>query len=188
MQRQRFSRRFLAPVVTVLLLMILTYVVHDLAQWTGHGILYRVLCHVFGPLFFLVLVFGTFYVYPKAYALGAGAGERVLACLVGPVAWMSKEVVAVSRVYTWPEALYYYVNPVHVLLLSVLAAEMGLCEVICRKRWKKTFASPPRVPRTALLALILGLASVAFMFAWDFGVHHFYLFQEGYKAIWGYGV
>jgi len=25
------------------------------------------------------------------------------------------------------------------------------------------------------------------MFAWDLGVHHFYIFQEGFKALFGTG-
>jgi len=80
------------------------------------------------------------------------------------------------------EALYYYLNPVHLLLLGAVVAEMGTAEILARRRLKRHGTVRRAFTAGAVAAVVLGLGWVIFMFAWDLGVHHFYIFQEGFTA------
>jgi hypothetical protein len=188
MERPGFADRFLKPVTALLLVSGGSYAVYSMAISSAPPLLHDILCYIFGLLFLLSLVFGVFYVYPAACRRGASALEKVSAGLACPILWVAKEAVAVGRIYSLPEGLFYTLNPVHFLLFSLVAAEMGLAEIYCRRRLRKMGQQEGSGLLPAVLALVLGLGSMVFMFAWDLGVHHFYLFQEGYKVLFGYGL
>ena len=188
MERPGFAERFLKPVTVLLTFAAGSYVAYSLAISCASLFWHNLLCYAFGLLFFLILIFGVFYVYPAACRRGASALEKVSAGLACPVLWVAKEAVAVGRIYSLPEGLFYTLNPVHFLLFSLVAAEMGAAEIYCRRRLRKMGQQEGSGLLPAVLALVLGLGSVVFMFAWDLGVHHFYLFQEGYKVLFGYGL
>jgi hypothetical protein len=96
-------------------------------------------------------------------------------------------VAVIGSVYTVPEALYYYLNPVHLLLLGAVVAEMGVAELLVRRRLRAAGSVQRVITVPAVAAVVLGVFWVAFMFLWDLGVHHFYIFQEGFKALFGFG-
>lgn len=187
MDRPSFTHRFIIPVVKLLLITGGSFAVYTLAISLKPSAVRNVLCYIFGLTFFISLVFGAVYVYIAASRRGARTGEKIIAGLVGPFLWSTKEVLVVSSIYSLGEGIYYYLNPVNFLLFSLVLAEMGVAEVMCR-RLEKTRPEGQSSPLPAILAMVLGLGSIAFMFAWELGVHHFYIFQQGYKAFFGFGL
>jgi hypothetical protein len=127
---------------------------------------------------------GALVLYPIAFLGGAGVAERIAACLVTPLAWNAKEIVRVSEFFPQAEALYYGLNPFFVSILFGTFAQMGLCEILIRRRLKKRGAADIRVaPALAILAILLGIAALAVTIFWEKGVHAFYFYIEGYKAL-----
>jgi hypothetical protein len=187
MAKKPFTHRFFFPVVHLLVVMTVSYLVFKLSRHIESHQLYHILSHVFGLMLFASLGFGTFYVYPAAYFRGATAGEMILASLANPFIWATKEVILLTGIYTLGESIYFYLNPINCLLFSGVAAQMGLCEILCRRKIRKRGETVSVLSLPAVLALVIGVFSVVLIFAWELGVNHFYIFQEGYKAIWGYG-
>jgi hypothetical protein len=139
---------------------------------------------VCGVVHMICVVFSAAIIYPIAYRRGAGAGERIIGSLFVPVAWIVKEVVVVSGVFTFFEALYFTISPVNVFILTLALLEMGIAELFGRRRLEKAVrgsAAP------AVVAVVVALGILSFLF-WGLGVYSFYAFQEGYKAIFGFGV
>lgn len=148
-----------------------------------HGV-HQAVATAAGIVLFLSIGFGALILYPAASFRGAGAFERVLACLATPLAWNVKEIVRVSEFFPTAEALYYGLNPLFVSILFGTLAQMGLCEILIRRRLKKRGAADIRVaPALPILAILLGIAALAVTLFWEKGVHAFYLYIEGYKAL-----
>ena len=188
MVKGSFTKRFVRPAAEVLIVMAVSFIVYNISWRIENRFLHDGLAYVFGVIYFSSLAFGTLYVYRQAFFRGAGPAERILCSLINPFIWSTKEVVVLTGIYTLGESLYFYLNPVNVLLYSGVLAQIGLSEILCRRKMKRS-GQPVRVVTVpAAAALILGLSSVVLMFAWELGVHHFYIFQEGYKALFGYGV
>jgi hypothetical protein len=64
---------------------------------------------------------------------------------------------------------------------------MGAAEILGRHRLRKGRAAKPVFSAGPVSAVVLALAWIVVMFAWGLGVHHFYIFQEGFKALFGFG-
>ncbi len=144
-------------------------------QWTAY---------LAGIVLFLSIGFGPLYVYPRAFFRGASLAERVLASLATPVVWNIKEIIRVSRIFTWGESVYYGLNPLFLQCLCACALQMGLCEIACRRARKgKNAPGAPVVTAGPLLAIALGVGGTFLLFVWGKGVYAFYIFQEGYKAL-----
>ena len=188
MEKQAFTKRFIVPAAKLCAVMTLSYAIYRLSWQIENDHIHRILSHVFAIILFVSLGFGTFYVYPTSFFRGAGSAERILISIINPFIWSTKEVFVLSGVYTLGESLYFYLSPTNVLLYSGVMAQIGLCEILCRKRLAGHGVSVKIFSVPATAALLLGLASVVLIFAWDLGVHHFYIFQEGFKAIWTYGI
>ncbi len=187
MDKKGFIKRFVGPVLLVCIVMTLSWTVYMLSPGIPDFSLFQIAAIVSGIVLFISLGLGALYVYYVSYLRGAGPAERIIAALISPIIWMTKEVVVVGSIYTVPEALYYYLNPVHLLLLGAVAAEMGTAEILVRRRLKRDGTVKRVFTVGAVAAVVLGLGWVAFMFIWDLGVHHFYIFQEGFKALFGFG-
>ena len=184
MERQSFVRRVVTPALTVLIVMVASAVLYDQAWRIGNDTIHQLTAYIAGLILFASIAYGPLYVYPKAFFRGASLGERVLASLVTPVAWNLKEMVRVSEVFTWGESLYYGLNPIFLLCLSGTAVHMGLCEMACRWVRNRSVSEPVRVVTPAsIMAVLVGLLGAGLFMAWDMGVHWFYIYQEGYKAL-----
>ena len=184
MERQSFMRRAVAPALTVLIVMAASALIYDRAWRIGNETIHQLTAYVFGVVLFASIGFGPLYVYPRAFFRGAGPMERILASLVTPVVWNVKEVLRVSEHFTWGESLYYGLNPIFLLCLCVGAVQMGLCEIACRWLLNRRASEPVAVLTPApLVSVLLGLAGTGVLFAWEGGVHWFYIYQEGYKAL-----
>lgn len=184
MERQSFMRRVASPALTVLILMAASAIFYDQSWRIGNDALHQLTAYVFGLVLFASIGFGPLYVYPKAFFRGASGPERILASLVTPAVWNAKEMVRVSEFFTWGESLYYGLNTVFLLSLCAGAVQMGLCEMACRwARNRKIPESFSVVTPASVIAVLAGLAGVGFLFVWGMGVHSFYIYQEGYKAL-----
>ncbi len=184
MERQPFVRRAVLPALTVLIVMLASLIVYSHAWRIDRDPIDRVTAYIAGLVLFASIGFGPLYVYPTAFFRGASARERILASLVTPVVWDVKEILRVSEYFTWGESLYYGLNTIFLMCLCAAAVQMGVCEMVCR--WIRNRQASDRVPvvvPAALIAVVLGFAGVGALFLWGGGVHAFYLYQEGYKAL-----
>ena len=184
MERQSFVRRVVAPAATVLIVMAASAILYDQSWRIGNDTLHQLTAYIFGLVLFASIGFGPLYVYPRAFFRGASGLERILASLVTPMAWNVKEMVRVSEFFTWGESLYYGLNTILLLCLCAGAVQMSLCEMACRwVRNRKTSEPVSLVTPASVIAVLAGLAGVGVLFVWGMGVHSFYIYQEGYKAL-----
>ena len=183
MKKQGFVKRFILPVLTVFIVLAASYIVYHLSPKIGNYTLFQILANISAFLIFLTLWFGVLYVYPKAYFRGASPLERIIASVITPFIWATKEVIVLTGVYSFWESIYFYLNPVSFWVFCTVLAEIGLSEILCRRNLKKKGEKIKVLSVPALVALILGVGNFLFALLWDVGVHHFYFFQEGYKAL-----
>jgi hypothetical protein len=168
----------------VLVIMAASAILYNQAWRIDNDTIHQLTAYIAGLVLFASIGYGPLYVYPTAFFRGASLGERVLASLVTPLVWNLKEVVRVSEVFTWGESLYYGLNPIFLLCLSVATVQMGVCEMVCRWLRNRRIQESARIVTPAsLIAVIAGLAGVGLFIGWDMGVHWFYIYQEGYKAL-----
>ena len=184
MERQSFVRRVVSPAVPVLILLASSAIVYGQSWRIENDTVHRLTAYIFGLVLFASIGFGPLYVYARAFFRGARGLEKILASLVTPMAWNVKEVVRVSEFFTWGESLYYGLNTIFLLCLCAGAVQMGLCEMVCRWVRNRKISKPVSVLTPApVIAVLAGAAAVGVLFVWGMGVHAFYIYQEGYKAL-----
>lgn len=184
MERQSLIRRAVMPAATVLIVMLASLILYNHSWRIDNDAIHQLTAYVSGLVLFVSIGFGPLYAYPKAFFRGASAMERILASLATPVVWDLKEILRVSEYFTWGESLYYGLNTIFLLCLCVVAAQMGMCEMVCRSIRNRQASEPvPVVTPATLIPVILGLLGVGVFFLWGGGVHSFYIYQEGYKAL-----
>jgi len=163
--------------------MIVSLVLYRQARHMDPGAL-KVLCsHLFAALLFMSIGFGSFLVYPLAYFRGASAGERILASLFTPAVWAAKEIVRVGEYFSFLESLYYALNSLILLTLFINVGIMGLCEILCRALDRRRGLNTRVFTFIPVLGVVLALAALYLMLIWGFGVHWFYIYMQGYRAI-----
>ncbi len=179
-----FVKRTVVPVSIVLFTMAATSVIYNYSWRINNVTLQWIVANVSAVLLFVSIGFGALVIYPVAFFRGAGTAERIIASLVTPIAWDIKEIVRVSQYFTYPEALYYGINQVFLLSIFGAFAQMGLCELICRWRLSKRGEGPARVfSAIPVISILLGLGAFYVILIWGVGVHFFYIYVEGYKAL-----
>jgi hypothetical protein len=139
--------------------------------------------HLCGFTVFFSVGAGSLYLYPTTFFRGAGKMERIIACLVTPVLYAASEAVRVREFFTWGESLYYALSPGFQLILLGNIGCMGLAEILCRIRRRRngeTVRIGTPLPLAAFLLFFVGLWVILI---WGLGVHWFYVYQEGYKAL-----
>ncbi len=185
MRKESFGKRFLRPVGTVLVVWAAASIVYlELAWRLESDALRELLAFSSALLLLLSLGFGALYIYPTAFFRGAGPMERVTACLITPLAWNIKELARVGEFFSFGETLYYGLNTAFLLTVFGSLGLAGLCELVCRWRLGTRSEQPVRVFSPAPLSLVaLGLGAVYLLLFWGLGVHFFYIYIQGYKAI-----
>lgn len=183
-QTAPFVRRVIVPAGIVFLVMVISLILYWLSRHIDDRFLHNLVSHVFAVLLFLSIGFGSILVYPLAFFRGAGAGERIFASLFTPVAWTIKEIVRVNDYFTFWESLYYGLNSLTLLTIFGTFGLMGICEIICRavvrKQSRHLIEIITPVPVAAIFVSIIALYV---LFIWGMGVHWFYIYMEGYKAL-----
>ncbi len=183
MEKQSFLRRFVCPQATVIVIMAVSFLVYHFSHGIKNHAVFQALSSISGIMILLTLWFGTFYIYMVSYFRGASLFERILACFIPAFLWATKESIIVAGVYSVPEAIYFYLSIVNQWLVSTIIAEIGLSEILCRRKIKKQGEEIKVTPVLALLAMVVGIGNTLFILLWNVGVHHFYIFIAGYKAL-----
>jgi hypothetical protein len=185
MERMSFGKRFLKPVIFVLLTLLVSNTAYFYLSWQiSHPTLRAIFALVSSAVLFISIGFGAVYIYPVAYFRGAGIGERIIACLITPIIWNIKEMVRVSEFFTVGETLYYGLNTVFILSIFGAFGLMGLCELICRWRAGKRGGESIRILSAApIVSMIMGLAALYVCLLWGMGVHFFYIYIQGYRML-----
>ena len=87
-----------------------------------------------------------------------------------------------------PEALYYYLNPLHIWLVLGIVAQMSLLELILRGRSRRRGEAAKGSSLPILAILVISLFLVVFLYAWGRGENVFSYYLEYYRVIFGAGV
>jgi len=185
MEKKSLMRRFVIPFTIVIHLMVFSSIIYLRLAWRiDNESLKAVVALISSAILFVSIGFGTLLIYPMAFFRGANAAERIIACLITPLIWNIKEMIRVSEFFTFGETLYYGLNTDFLLTVFAALGQMGLCEIICRWRLNKRGGEPVKVFSPApVVSIVTGLAALYFFLIWGLGVHFFYIYVEGYKAL-----
>ncbi len=182
-QQKSFASRFAVPASTVLFICALMYVLHHYLWMIAPPEVHRPVALVAGIGSFLSRLIPPLFIYPWAYFKGATPGERVLASLLPLFAWYILEVVAVAQVYSIGEALYYLLGSLLMLQLFANLSMIALCEFVCRIIVNRRGAKEKVFSPVLLAGIASGPAATWLLLIWGGGVHWFYIYQTGYKAL-----
>jgi len=188
MERKSFTKRFIFPALIVLIIAAGAWIGYHLAWRLDNRSLHDTLAQVFGILLFLSVAFGPLVVYPLAYRRGAGGVERVLACLVTPFAWATKDFFRMLAAFTVGESLYFYLNPLNIWLILLLMAEMAFLEIAMRKRSSRRGEDVKAFSIPVLAVGVLAILLVVALYAWGRGENIFSYYLEVYRMLFGPGV
>jgi len=189
--KKGFNRRVLWPVGISLGVWLFLNSVTDHLSWLGGGPVYRVIAFWSYLLLGLTVAFSSIAVYPVLFFRGASLGERIAGSYGVLFVWVLKEMFQASEVFTVWESLYYALSPVPLGLIVFQAGYMSAGEMICRWRMKRGGAKGVRIFTAGpLIGLgVLGVMNYLMVFwgvpAESPGTKWFYIYQEGYRALFG---
>jgi hypothetical protein len=183
-----FRERFLEPVMILFCVMTLSWAVYNLAWRLDNASVHRFLAAVSGTILFVSVAFGALFVYSMAYFRGASLGERIVASLINPFLWATKECLRLCISFSLLESVYYYLNPLNIWLLFGVAAEMALAEILCRRRLQRRGADVKVLHPAAVAVFLVSLSLVVGLYAWGEGENVYVYFLEGYRALFGPGI
>ena len=181
--RRNLWERAIRPALTLLTLVVIAILLYNHFWRLGLPTLQRIAGHLFGLTVFFGVGSGALYVYPAAYFRGATLVERICACLVTPVLYAASEILRVREFFSWGESLYYGLSPGFQLILLANLGCMGLADMLCRLNLRRKGAVIRVVTPLPLAAVFLLPVGVYVIVIWGFGVHWFYVYQQGYKAL-----
>ncbi len=128
-------------------------------------------------------------VYPVLFSRGASLAERIAGSYAVLFVWVLKEVFRAGEVFTAGESFYYALSPMPLGLIVLQAGTMSLAEILCRWRLKRKRGPGSRI-FTAGPVIGLAVSGIIFgvMIFWGIpaespGTKWFYVYQEGYKAL-----
>lgn len=183
-KRQSFFKRFIVPVGIIVISAAASWLMYSNSSRINNDSIHRIIASLSGAVLFLALGHGTLLSYPLMYFRGASTRERILGSLVTFIAWTFKELVRVSEYFTPGETLYYGLGSIFILILLGTFGQMGACELICRTiARKRGFESGKILTPVPVIAIIAAVAALYLLLIWGVGVHWFYIYMEGYKAL-----
>ncbi len=181
--RQGPVRRILVPAGIFLAVTAVSLLLYKNFWQLGLPAIQKAAAFVFGPVAFLAIGCGAVIVYPVARMRGAVVWEACIASLITPLAWIGKEVMRVSEFFSWTESLYYALNPTPALVVAANIGFMGLGEMLFRHAMKNRGGTAAIITPVPVAAVAFALIALYVIFIWGIGVHWFYIYQEGYKAL-----
>jgi hypothetical protein len=187
-KKQNLLRRFFAPVFIVFIIMTVSWSVYNVSWRIDNAVWHHLLAAVSGTSMFLSITFGALLIYPLMFFRGASLPERVIAALINPFIWATKECLRLYASFAFTECLYYYLNPLNIWLLCGILAQLGLAETICRYRLKKMGKDIGVLAIRPCLVFALSLFLVVFLFAWGQGENVYVIFLKGFRHLFGPGV
>jgi hypothetical protein len=181
-------KRTIVPVLTVFIVMGVSFVGYFGSRHLDGGPVQQWMACFFGTTYFLSIAFGALYVFAASRLRGAGLLQCILASLINPLIWMTKEVLRLSESHPFLESLYWYFNPLDIWLLSFVILEMGLATLMVRtilkQRGEEVRVFTPGPVLTVLGSLIFAIS----IYAWGEGENVYVFFLEGYRVLFGYGL
>jgi hypothetical protein len=186
MEKKSFFKRSVIPATIVLHVMIFSGIVYLRLAWRmeAGGSFRAIITWTSSFLLFISIGFGALYIYPRSFFGGAGTAERVAACFVTPLVWNLKEMIRVSEFFSFGETLYYGLNTSALLAFFGTLGLMGLSEILCRRKLAKTSSEPVKILTPApIAAIVTGLTVFFICWVWGMGVHFFYIYIQGYRAL-----
>jgi hypothetical protein len=184
LSRKSFYQRWTLPVATALGSSSFLFFFSFNLVWIEEVEIYRLAMNGVHLLLFISVAFGTLYLYPWMFSRRASLPERITGSLITPLAFIVKEVIRVREYFTWGESLYYAVSPVMLFLLIGQIGLMGIAEIFCRSAmdrradpWRKVVSPGP------IVSILVSLAALYVFLLWGMGVHWFYIYMKGYKAL-----
>lgn len=181
--QQSLTHRMIVPAAVHLAVVALSLLLYKHFWLFGLPQLQQTAGTIFGVIAFAAIGGGSGVVYPVCRFRDASIPEAVAASLVTVLLWIGKEVVRVSAFFSPGESLYYGLSSTPLLALVMSLGFMGLGEMTyryARKRQGEALSVLSPLPVTALVFSLVGLFVILF---WGLGVHWFYIYQEGYKAL-----
>ncbi|MBI4964820.1 MAG: hypothetical protein HY913_16210 [Desulfomonile tiedjei] len=184
MQRTTLAQRFVFPAAAGVAIVLGMLLIYNAAWRINNEALHQWTAFFAGLGHIVILMGGSLIIYPIAFFRGASLRERVVACLAIPLFWSVTEIIRVTEFFTLGESLYYALNSQFIVYLAAASLQMGLCEIVCRWWVRSSHDAPTKVvPLGAVISILAGAAGVYIVMIWGGGVHWFYLYQQGYKAL-----
>lgn len=187
MTSRTFPARVLAPVSWVLAPLGVSWFVYFQSAAIEDAALHRWIAGVSGAVLLWGVCAGSTVIYSLAYFRGASPRERVLACFVIPLVYVVYEIVAVSEAFSLAESLYYGLNPTVWMLSLLTVLLMGTSEWFCRGLRRLRGEALHVFNRPPLAAIAIALVGGYFSLIWGKGTHLFYLYVDGYLALFAGG-
>ncbi len=160
-------------------------------EWFGNGAGYRTAAFFLYLLLGLSIFFSGPVVYGLMYVRGASLMQRLLGAYLVPLAWALKEIWRVSEFFTMGESLYYSLSPLPLGVLTYQVGFLSLVEIFFRWRKKKSEGFSHVLSRGPIVGLVFFALILYLTLLWGVpgespGTRWFYLYQEGYKMLFGY--
>ncbi len=188
MENKAVFNRSILPAILTLCLTIGSMVAYFNLRPYGNEAGFQTLVKVAGIAYFISVAFGTLFVFSMSYIGGAALRERILASLVVPFFWMTKEVIRITESHPISESLYWYFNPLNVWLVTLMVLEMGIATLIARKILKRRGREISVVTFGPIATIVCSLVFVISVYAWGKGENVYVIFLSGYRALFGSGV
>jgi hypothetical protein len=189
-EKRAFHKGTFSPAGLALSAWLVLNFLTDHLEWFGSGAAYRTIAFLLYLLLGLSISFSGPVVYGVMFFRGGSLNERILGAYVVPVAWVLKEIWRVSDFFTLGESLYYALSPLPLGVLTHQIGYLSLVEILCR--WEKMrhdkftrILSPGPIVGLGVFALFIYLTLLWGVPAESPGTKWFYLYQEGYKALFG---
>ena len=181
--RRSLWDRAIKPTLMLLTLVVIAIALYNNFWRLGLPSLQHIAGHLFGLTVFFSVGCGALVVYRAAFFRGASPTERICACLVTPVLYTASEVLRVREFFSWGESLYFGLSPGFQLILLANLGCMGLADMLCRLNLRRKGVVIRVITPLPLAALLLLPVGIYVIVIWGFGVHWFYVYQQGYKAL-----
>jgi hypothetical protein len=176
------------PVLIVSLLATVSFLIYYGSRLVGSPAIHQVLAAAFGTVYFVAVFFGALYVYTDCYLRGVALGRRIVAASLVPFLWITKDVLLMMGSHPVVESLYWYLNPVSVWIVCLLAVEMGLGTLTGRYILKRRGRAIRVVTLGPLVAIVVGAALFGGILAWGQGENLYVLYLDGYRLLFGSGI
>ncbi|MBU2512360.1 hypothetical protein KJ966_13570 [bacterium] len=188
MNKQEMKRAVIYPVSTVFFIMVLSIYMYSFSKTLNNDNLHQALAFFFGTTYFLAVALGTPVIYSFACLGGASLKLRILAISITPFAWATKECIKIFESHSLLECLYWYLNPLNIWLIMLMALEAGLADLYCR-RLKKNRGENIRVANlSSLLTVFISLSLFIAAYSWGKGENIYVIFLKGYRFLFGSGL
>jgi hypothetical protein len=184
MVKESVSRRIVFPIALVLGVMIISINLYNLSPRVLRPPWHGLLANTSAALMFAAIWLGALFANTIAYFRGASFKERLLVCLVTPLAWAAKTWTDFFGIFTPWEILFVLLH--HLILGAPVVALlcMGLSEIFCRIIHKIRFKGDQvRILGLANVSvLLIGLLSTVLML-WNGGHDYYYRYMDLYTYL-----